>query len=320
MSATNHLKIGSFILAALALFVAGLFAFGARSYFEKKALFETYLAGDVEGLSVGSPVMLRGVHVGKVTRIGFTWNEYPDNDKGDILVEFEIRKIVDPMRSATDFPMRLQGEIKKGLRVRVKSLSITGSSVVSLEYVPPDQNPEPPLRWRPRYYYIPSTQSQFTQILTAIEKTLRNVEKVDFDKLSRSLDANLGLIENALKKFEQVDVHSIGTNAVQLLASTRRTSDELQDFIKDARGTMKNMHLESVGQNADTLLAGMTQSNERLKALLDNLDIQAVNAALLGIRQAAGQLQEVLSDFKRYPSSYIFGEPPPPASAVKKGK
>lgn len=320
MNATNHLKIGSFILAALALFVAGLFAFGARSYFEKKALFETYLPGDVEGLSMGSPVMLRGVHVGKVTRIGFTWNEYPDNDKGDILVEFEIRKVVDPMRSAADFPQRLQGEIKKGLRVRVKSLSITGSSFVSLEYVPPEENPEPPLRWRPRYYYIPSTQSQFTQILTAIEKTLRNVEKVDFDKLSRSLDANLGLIENALKKFEQVDVHGLGTNAQQLLTSTRRTSDELRDFVTDARVTMKNMHLESAGQKADVLLAGLARSNDRLKELLDNLDIQAVNAALLGIRQAAGQLQEVLADFKRYPSSYIFGEPPPPASAVKKGK
>jgi ABC-type transporter Mla subunit MlaD len=320
MNTTNHFKIGLFIVTGLALFVAGLFAFGARGYFEKKTIYETYVQGDVEGLSVGSPVKLRGVNVGKVTLIGFTWTVYPDGEKGSILVEFEIPQYLDPTRGAQDFASRLQGEIKKGLRARVKSMSVTGSSFVSLEYVSPEENPEPPLRWQPRYYYIPSAESQFSQMLTSIEKTLRNVEKVDFSKISQSLDGNLDLIGKIFKKVDQVDVHAIGTNVQELLVSARRTSDDLRVFIGEARGTVKNMHLESVGQNAETLLNKLAQSNDRLKSLLDSFDMNTANATLDGIRQMANQLQEVLADFKRYPSSYFLGEPPRPATAVKPNK
>ena len=34
------------------------------------------MVGDVIGLTVGSPVELRGVHVGKVRSINFSWAEY----------------------------------------------------------------------------------------------------------------------------------------------------------------------------------------------------------------------------------------------------
>ncbi len=320
MNATNHFKIGLFIVAGLGLFIAGLFAFGARTYFEPKTTYETYVQGDVEGLSVGSPVELRGVNVGKVTHIGFTWNIYPDTDKGSILVEFEIPQSLNPTRGSIDFPTRLQSEIKKGLRARVKSMSVTGTSFVSLEYVSPEDNPEPPLRWQPRYYYIPSAESQFSQMLSSIEKTLRNVEKVDFQKIADALDSNLDLMSKIFRKIGAVDVAGIGTNIQGVLVSTRKTSDDLQVFIEEARGTVKNMHLENVGQSAETLLNRLTQSNDRLRVLLDSVDMQTANAAMDSIRQAAAQVQEVLADFKRYPSGYFLGEPPRPATAVKPAK
>src|SRR6202142_2262712 len=59
--AHEQLQLGLFTLGGLLLLVAGLLAFGARSYFVRTSLFETYVAGEVPGLSVGSPVELRGV-------------------------------------------------------------------------------------------------------------------------------------------------------------------------------------------------------------------------------------------------------------------
>jgi len=44
----------------------------------------------VSGLSVGSAVELRGVRVGKVTSIGFSWNDYQDASPGYVVVVFEI--------------------------------------------------------------------------------------------------------------------------------------------------------------------------------------------------------------------------------------
>src|ERR1044071_6590971 len=137
----NHLKIGVFVLVGLGILLAGLFAFGARSYFQEKAQFETYVAGDVEGLSVGSVVKLRGVPVGKVTKIGFTWSEYPEARTGRfIVVQFEINTQVAPP-GKKDHQEIIENEVNRGLRVRVKGQGITGTSILSLEYVNPAENP-----------------------------------------------------------------------------------------------------------------------------------------------------------------------------------
>ena len=72
----NQLRIGIFVVLGVAILLAALFLFGIRSAFQPTYTLETYVPTDVEGLSVGSVVKLRGVAVGKVTEIGFSWNMY----------------------------------------------------------------------------------------------------------------------------------------------------------------------------------------------------------------------------------------------------
>ena len=72
----SQFRIGIFVTVGVAIVLVALFLFGIREAFQPKDMFETYVIGDVEGLSVGSVVELRGVAVGKVTQIGFSWNLY----------------------------------------------------------------------------------------------------------------------------------------------------------------------------------------------------------------------------------------------------
>src|SRR5271169_6509474 len=118
-TATNHFKLGLFTLCGLSLLIAGILAFGARGYFEPKSLFETYVEGDVNGLAVGSPVELRGVRVGKVTRIDFSWNEYQETQPSYIIVQFQMRDDVTPLSGGARSEM-LQSAVKRGLRARLK--------------------------------------------------------------------------------------------------------------------------------------------------------------------------------------------------------
>src|SRR5882672_8281311 len=104
----NHFKIGVFVLAAIALLVIGLMAFGARSFFQKKTTFETAVVGDVYGLSVGSRVELRGVPIGQVTRISFGWVEYPESKHRFIIVEFQVTKEMLPPESGMDMQKALE--------------------------------------------------------------------------------------------------------------------------------------------------------------------------------------------------------------------
>src|SRR5713101_7394578 len=113
-TAMNHFKLGLFALCGLALLIARILSFGVRSYFEAISLFETYIEGDVNGLAVGSPVELRGVRVGKVTRIDFSWNEYQETEPSYIVVEFEMRNNVTPLPPGAARREMLQSAVKRG--------------------------------------------------------------------------------------------------------------------------------------------------------------------------------------------------------------
>src|SRR5579862_4358181 len=108
----NNFKLGLFTLFGLTILLAGLFSFGARSYFEPTSMYETYIEGDVTGLSVGSPVELRGVNVGKVTRIDFSWVEYEVTEPSYIVVDFEMRNDIAPGPRSTVLE-GLQSAIKR---------------------------------------------------------------------------------------------------------------------------------------------------------------------------------------------------------------
>ena len=93
MSAKAHnFRVGLFVLVGAGLFIAALFAVGLKAYFGQRDLFETYVAGKVENLSVGALVKLRGVTIGKVSAIEFIGAEYPQYHQQYVLIQFEVPK------------------------------------------------------------------------------------------------------------------------------------------------------------------------------------------------------------------------------------
>src|SRR3974390_2922851 len=127
---TSDFKLGMFALASLGLLCAGLFAFGAVRYFQKMDVLETYLNGNAEGLSVGAPVTLRGVKVGRVKRMDFSWNVYDQPGPQYVIVEFEVRNNISPGMRGNARVERVQAEVAKGLRARIKPEGFTGSSLL----------------------------------------------------------------------------------------------------------------------------------------------------------------------------------------------
>jgi len=93
----NQFRIGIFVVAGVGILAVALFLFGIRGAFEPTYGFETYVIGDVEGLSKGSAVKLRGVVVGKVTDIGFSWKLYGNVSPRCVVVRFKIDERVSPV-------------------------------------------------------------------------------------------------------------------------------------------------------------------------------------------------------------------------------
>lgn len=311
----NYLKIGIFVLVALALFIVGLLAFGAKSYFSSKTRFETGIEGDVSGLSVGSGVELRGVPIGKVTRITFSWHAYPGSKSRLLVVEFEVDGDLMPWPPG-DLKMLLKEGVARGLRAIVKGQGITGTSLLALDVVTPPP-PLPELDYTPHYYYVPSAPGQFTRILETIEKALDNIQEVDFATISQGITNALVGVRELAQKLDKLDLQAVATNANSLLVAAKNTAVKSQDAVGQIQETLKGMKLEQIAQNANGLVSDLHDTNVRLQVLLAKLNAVPMRDTFGDLQQMLQTLNDVLLELKRYPAGFFLGEPPVPARGVQ---
>ena len=313
----NNFKLGLFTLAGVAILIAGLLAFGARSYFEPTSLFETYIQGDVTGLAVGSAVELRGVRVGKVTHIDFSWTEYEVTQPSYIVVEFEMRNDIAPLPHGAARNELLQSAIRRGLRARVKGKGITGTSILSLEYLNPGENPPVQVPWTPKYTYVPSAPGEFSELLGSIEKILNNAKRLDLTNMNQLVLADLKSAGRLLDNAGQFDFGGLSTNANSLLTDLRGSNTRLKSFIEDTDNTVKKVKLEKLSEDLDSLVGQLNDTVVRLEPGVANIDFEALNQTLANTRQTIRDMDDVLAELKQYPSGFFFGKPPPPLSGVK---
>ena len=313
----NNFKLGLFTLGGLALLVAGLLAFGARSYFQPTSTYETYIAGDVTGLAVGSAVELRGVNVGKVTHIDFSWTEYEATQPSYIVVQFVMRDDIEPTSPGAARNDLLQAAIQRGLRARIKAKGITGTSVLSLEYVDPVENPPTQVPWTPKYTYIPSAPGEIVELLAAVEKVLHNVQGFDFSALNEHVQYDLKSAGNLLDKVGQFDFGGLSTNANGLLTEVRDSNTRLKSLLQDTDNTITRAQLEKLTRDLDSLANQLQDTVARLEPGVANIDFDALNQTLANARQTIRDLDETLAQLKQYPSGFLFGRPPSTVKGIE---
>jgi ABC-type transporter Mla subunit MlaD len=314
----NNFKLGIFTLCGLAILVAAILAFGARNYFEAKSNYETYVAGDVTGLTVGSGVELRGVNVGKVTHIDFSWTEYQDSYPNYIVVQFEMRNDIEPHIAGATQDQLLDSAIKDGLRARIKTKGITGACVLSLEYVDPVENPPIEVPWKPKNTYIPSAPGEFSELIASVEKVLRNVQGLDIKAMNQLLVGDLQSAGRVLDHAEQFDFASLSTNAVGLITEVRQSNVRLKSLLQDTDSTVNKLKLQKLTQDLDTLADQLQDTVKRLEPGVANIDFNELNETLTNARQTLNELDETLAELKQYPSGFIFGSPPASVKGIEK--
>ena len=313
----NNFKLGLFVLCGAGLLVAGILAFGARSYFQPKSKFETYISGDVTGLALGSDVELRGVRVGKVTGIDFSWIQYKPSEPNYIVVDFEVRDAIVPGMPGAARNELLRSAIQQGLRARIKGKGITGTSVLSLEYLDPAENPPAQVPWTPRYTYIPSAPAEIGELLSAVEKTLRNLESLDFNAMNQLVLGDLKSAGKILDNAKQFDFGTLSTNADFLLTDLRTSNAKLQNLIQDADNTVQKAQLEKLSRDLDNLTGQLQDVVTRMEPGVTSIDFNALNQTLTNTRQTIRDMDDVLTELKEYPSGFLFGKPPKPVNGVE---
>ena len=160
--------------------------------------------------------------------------------------------------------------------------------------------------WTPKSLYIPSAPSEFSQILTAVTRIMSSLDKVNFEAIGSSVQS----------KLDDLNMKGISSEV-------ERTVVQARTAIIDIRSEVQALKLAEIGRNANELVLGLEATNERLQRTagrLSNIDFRNLNDTLAGTREATRELNDVLQQLNRYPAGFLFGDPPPPASAVSKEK
>jgi phospholipid/cholesterol/gamma-HCH transport system substrate-binding protein len=261
MSAQAHyVKLGTFVIGATIAGVLLLLIVGSGRWFQTKTVVETYFNESVQGLDVGSRVKYRGVSVGEVTRIGFTYNKYEqDKPMGErkryVLVEATILGRLIGSRAGAEITKaeQVRMEIDRGLRIRLAPQGITGTNYLEIDYVDPKANAELPISWEPTNIYIPSTQSTFGQLLTNVGEILDKLEKLDIQATIQKLNL---LLDNANRRVEAVDTAKISDSTTRVLGKLETKLDQL--------------HVDELNKQSTALLAELRQTNQKLGGILDD--------------------------------------------------
>lgn len=318
ISKPNDFKLGLFVLFGVLVLLAALFIFGASKWFEGKTVQETYFPETVDGLKVGAPVALRGVPVGQVTKINFTWNIYHYTEPRFVYVQFEVDRKVSLVPPGAEYKRFVQNEIKKGLRARVKSQGLAaGTAMLSLEYVNPAENPPLHFPWAPRNIYIPSAPGEMSQIMENLEKVLAEVKQIDFRKIGAEAQGDLAAAKDLIHHADEMNLREVGTNVNALVNDLRGVASQLHAFI-GVTNQVPQAGLEQIARHADELVARLQGTVTRLDQSVGGVDVESLNQTLENLRRASRELDETISTIKEYPAGAIFGRPPPPARSVER--
>jgi ABC-type transporter Mla subunit MlaD len=320
----NYFKLGMFIILAIVLGIAAVLVLGAGRLFHKKYIIETYLDQSVQGIDVGSKVKYRGVTIGNVRSITFTRDHYSGAGTGPtnhsyVLVRLEVTSLPFAMASPDELGRTLPQEVRHGLRTRLTSQGVTGTSYVEIDYLDPGKYPPLPIDWEPINPYIPSAPSVLSKIVNSAEDLFTELDQIDFAKIANRAEH---LIVSLDEKVDQLPFDMLGTNAANLLADVRETNKRLQKFLdrpeldsllKDASGTMAGLRRTVDSPALTNSVAQLQKTLRRFDQLAAGKD-NDLEIALGNLRVLTENLKELSENAKRYPAQLLFGEPPKPTS------
>ncbi|HEY5780002.1 MAG TPA: MlaD family protein [Terrimicrobiaceae bacterium] len=302
----SYFRIGLFIVIGLAILTGGLIAFGAGQMFRPRIYIETYVDGTVQGVDVGSPVKFRGVQIGRVSSINFTFNEYGASSQVDrfnyVLILMEIDHEMFPGMFSENLTPLIEKNVQQGLRARIEPQGITGINYIELDYVnDPSQFPSLAVNWEPHYYYIPSAPGQLTNMLDSINNIMRQIEQLNISGMSKSV---MELLENLNKAVTGAEIAKI--------------SADLQTLLTEFRDALKAANVGELSDDARRMIEGLEKSNTELQAVLKNLEPATrisgpqIRALVENLATASANFVQFSNEIKRRPSLLLWGSPPKP--------
>ncbi len=302
----NKAMIGGFVLAAVGLLAAGILVFGSGKYFTERATYVMYFKGSVKGLSIGAPLVFRGVKVGSVQDIQVRVDNENLEFQIPVFVEIERQRVTHTggqERFATeDLDDILDQLLAKGLRAQLEIQSmVTGQLIVSLDFYP--DSPLDLVGDDPDYDEIPTIQSSLEELVEMLEKA--PVEEI-FEKLLSAMEG-IEKVVNSGELYESIQTLNAGLKDIRKLVKNldekvSLASSDLDETLTDARTLLRNADGQitrlgdDIGAAANDARRLVNNVDNRVGPIASGVEATLGDTRTL-VKNMDGQLQRLATDF-----------------------
>lgn len=264
----NTKLTGMFVLTALFVLIGTFLMINKDNLVSHTLKYVMYFDGSVKGLSVGAPVVLNGVPVGRVSNISLLTDVKNLSFKIPVTIEINANSFQDKQMNAGDSPWRIEYYtrksqielfhelIQKGLRGRLITQSIlTGQMMIELSFYP-----DTPIILRggkDGEMEIPTLPSS----LMEFSKTLQNLP---IHKIAVNFLDVLEELRSLLKTFNETlpvtakNVSDITQNVNSLTSPDSQTVSDLNRLLNESAAAARSLHdwADYLERHPEALLKG----------------------------------------------------------------
>ena len=284
----NKTLVGSFLVSSVVLFVSLIIWAGSGRFFTEKVSIVMYFEGSVTGLSVGSPLVFRGVKIGSVTDILILADVNDLTITIPVIAEIEKKRITIIGKSSSDdtFEDKLKQHIDRGLRAQLSIQSlVTGSLIVELDFHPDKES---------KTHGSDMDYVEIPTIAPGMRVFAEKIEKVPIEEIYNKLLAFIEGFTNMastlnLKIDETLNVSkelmvNMDSQVAPLSSDIHKTLYEVREFIKlfsvtllKAQKTIETIEL-TIGEDSSLVyqlrdsLESISATMRSLRKLSDNID------------------------------------------------
>lgn len=292
--------IGGFVVGAVVLAVIAVMIFGSGQFFKKFPKYVMFFQGSVKGLSLGSPVVFRGVPVGRVAEIAMHIKPHDLTITIPVIIEMTGAnwivaggKDYEEVRPKTDEARRelMTQFIQKGLRAQLDLQSlVTGQLLIALDFYP--DKPANFVGAMKEYQEIPT-------IPTTLEQIAEKIDELDIEGLADDLKSTLKGVSDLVHSPELAQAI---TNLNETLKSTRsivaKVDARAEPILSGVDGTLRDTRqlVRHVDEQAGPLLSDtrdlVRNVDEQIEPVASDIRT-ALQSAAATLDQAKGTLARI---------------------------
>ncbi len=225
--------------------------------------------GSVRGLTVGAPVQLRGIPIGRVVDINLELDKKTAEIHVPVIVELEPDRI-ESMNNDANLSDKdvLEQLIKKGLRAKLQMGSlVTGQLLIDLDFHPESKIAKTDAH-HSNYPEFPTTASSFEEFTHSAQIIMDKLAKLPLDKLTDEMNKTLASLQETSKAATAMLTTANGT-----LATANVTLGNASGTIKSAHAVLGNLEPGSTGYyEFHKLLQELTLTASSMKQLAEFLE------------------------------------------------